>query len=902
MNLFENIYYDLLLEGKSPEEILAILKYKFKDVPENVIESVFKLDPTKKKSYTQWVLLHWKNEKHLVDSALKTGKLRELFEYLQKTPDAQLTKYDTLEEALYLVSNIDLLDKDGDGPENDFDIVYKSPEWVIAVPNTYAASHKLGENTDWCTAGYKYRDGEGYYNNYLRQYGGQYFINFDLRSSEHLNGIDYPFKRYQFHFESHQFMDAKDVPVSYDEIDDMPDNVAKFYEDKGYNFNDMNREEREERYQEARYDDGVCISYNNRLWLLQEYDHDNLELNEGNPTYMIYDVDTDDIDPIIYESVEKEPLYINDGAEIYILNTKYNDKTDYNQDLKLYKSTEMECIPIIIQKGTYGNYDVVDDISYYQVFETWGKESVAYVTSTVSYSHDSKVYATVEHDYLEFGLVGDYNVETALPFKPGLQVSDMKINYDVQALYGEMESDFLIEVIWENGYHSLFNIDRNNYCEIVIKGDKPVNNEELFTLGKDDEGEWVILGTFRNYDGSDLTYEKEDNNNFVSYMDKELFYKDMVSVVMTNKKYNVFNREKGKVVFDENFDSFNVDDANREYVEKLGVIIGKKNDKYAFYSLDTGEKLTDDFTLIDTFKNRHYFGACNGKPKTTNEFYIINYKLQVFGPFYKLTSEGTNNKVVVVIRDKNGMDGGKRVLNLNTGEIENSNLSRLTFLTNKSGYPVMLAQNENGEIICYNYETNQLIDRDIMVNRKPGFFRNDKGLDDYVVFRHSSTGKENIVSLKDGSKLLPNDVDMISTNDNFNDYDTRHVTLGHFVALKDGNTEYLLDLEKNTLLPTSDGITTGETTGIWNYRVVPNGPWAMFTIHDNKLSPEIYVTYNYYTNKVFATLNPASELNKPLKICEPEVQQRVMQAVYPQKAHVINTYNEMIKRMKDLIR
>ena len=176
MTLFENIYYDLLVEEKSPEEILNILKYKFKNVPEQVIKNIFDVDPTKKKSYTKWILQHYDEEKNVVDDALKNGSFKRLFKFLQSHQETQLTKFNTIKEALYVVSDIDLLKKKSDNElVNDFDIVYKTPEWVIAVPNTYEAEHQLGENTDWCTAGYKYNNGRGYYDNYLNRYGGKYF-------------------------------------------------------------------------------------------------------------------------------------------------------------------------------------------------------------------------------------------------------------------------------------------------------------------------------------------------------------------------------------------------------------------------------------------------------------------------------------------------------------------------------------------------------------------------------------------------------------------------------------------------------------------------------------------------------------------------------------------------------
>ena len=98
MTLFEDICFDLLLEGKSPEEILSMLKYKFKNVPENIIEQIFNLDPTKKKSYTQWVLTHWQDESRLIQDMIRNGKLKKVFDYIFERKDIQLQAYKTVKK------------------------------------------------------------------------------------------------------------------------------------------------------------------------------------------------------------------------------------------------------------------------------------------------------------------------------------------------------------------------------------------------------------------------------------------------------------------------------------------------------------------------------------------------------------------------------------------------------------------------------------------------------------------------------------------------------------------------------------------------------------------------------------------------------------------------------------
>ena len=107
-----------------------------------------------------------------------------------------------------------------------------------------------------------------------------------------------------------------------------------------------------------------------------------------------------------------------------------------------------------------------------------------------------------------------------------------------------------------------------------------------------------------------------------------------------------------------------------------------------------------------------------------------------------------------------------------------------------------------------------------------------------------------------------------------------------------------IDGDKINLLPTPNGIVTGKTSNVYNYRTkgVQN-PCITFTIHDSKDSEQIVVTYNYITNEAFVgeytDYNPYSKV-KRLKDCEPEIQQRVMQALNPQKAQFVAQYNEMI--------
>ena len=90
--------------------------------------------------------------------------------------------------------------------------VYEDNEWLVYVPHSHAAARCGGEGTHWCTAS----ENDYYYNCYSNQ--GPLYIN--IRKSDGA--------RFQFHFESNQFMNADDEPVRLNKIG-LPEGVVDFY-------------------------------------------------------------------------------------------------------------------------------------------------------------------------------------------------------------------------------------------------------------------------------------------------------------------------------------------------------------------------------------------------------------------------------------------------------------------------------------------------------------------------------------------------------------------------------------------------------------------------------------------------------------------------------------------------
>ena len=94
--------------------------------------------------------------------------------------------------------------------------VYEDDSWLIIIPRTEEAAKYYGKNTQWCTAA----DNNNQFDNYNNQ--GPLFINIDKTSNE----------KYQFHFESDQFMDETDTQIEAPIIENipMPNGALRWYE------------------------------------------------------------------------------------------------------------------------------------------------------------------------------------------------------------------------------------------------------------------------------------------------------------------------------------------------------------------------------------------------------------------------------------------------------------------------------------------------------------------------------------------------------------------------------------------------------------------------------------------------------------------------------------------------
>ncbi len=103
----------------------------------------------------------------------------------------------------------------------DAELVYDGPGWEVLIPQSKEASCHYGSGTRWCTAG----STSNYYDHYSKQ-GPLYIM---------LNKKD-PTDKYQFHFESNQYMDKEDRQVNLPTFLNERPELKEFFKEMFKNF------------------------------------------------------------------------------------------------------------------------------------------------------------------------------------------------------------------------------------------------------------------------------------------------------------------------------------------------------------------------------------------------------------------------------------------------------------------------------------------------------------------------------------------------------------------------------------------------------------------------------------------------------------------------------------------
>ena len=206
-------------------ELYKIINSFCKNYPaidDRALKSLFMADPTFKQTrrgsfvgrYGVWIGNMYAN------GGIKPGDAPELKSALftydkNKTQLPQIKDCKSLSELIGWVKDLSddfkAVRKQSNAKEN-LEKVYEDDEWVVYVPHSHAAARRGGEGTHWCTAS----ENDYYYNYYSKE--GPLYIN--IRKSDGA--------KFQFHFESNQFMNADDEPIQLNKIG-LSEGVVGFY-------------------------------------------------------------------------------------------------------------------------------------------------------------------------------------------------------------------------------------------------------------------------------------------------------------------------------------------------------------------------------------------------------------------------------------------------------------------------------------------------------------------------------------------------------------------------------------------------------------------------------------------------------------------------------------------------
>jgi hypothetical protein len=191
---------DITIQKLGDKLINAAKRDKNQTIDE-IFDSLESIDPTKNKQYVQWLANQYiKGQFRLEDSNRVKQVLVDFDKLKPRLQQKDINRYDfhSLDDTIDKIKSPELGTVKDDSFEipKDTEVLYSGPYGILAIPKTEEASCELGKGTKWCTAA----KSNNMFNTYSKD--GPLYIWRDRNGS-----------KYQFHFNSMQFMDSKDVPI-----------------------------------------------------------------------------------------------------------------------------------------------------------------------------------------------------------------------------------------------------------------------------------------------------------------------------------------------------------------------------------------------------------------------------------------------------------------------------------------------------------------------------------------------------------------------------------------------------------------------------------------------------------------------------------------------------------------
>lgn len=210
----ESIYH-ILTEGADTLDVIYSKYYQ--DIPSEAFNSIIESDPTwsiekkdKMGKYSKWLLGLYRKGKLKLEDLYKAKLYLTYFnKYLNRISIKDINRFKSLPELYNTVSEFIEADNNNQSIatsksdevrriKNNAKKIYEDANWLILIPLTREAAIYYGKNTQWCTAAER---SSNYYDRYTKE--GPLYINIDKKNN----------RKYQFHFESSQFMDEADNEI-----------------------------------------------------------------------------------------------------------------------------------------------------------------------------------------------------------------------------------------------------------------------------------------------------------------------------------------------------------------------------------------------------------------------------------------------------------------------------------------------------------------------------------------------------------------------------------------------------------------------------------------------------------------------------------------------------------------
>lgn len=212
---FDRVLAPLITEAA--ETLDSIYTKWYTDIPSDEFMKIVNADPTynqdkrdKMGKYGKWLLgLYRKNKLKIEDLYKATEYLTYFNKYINKIEQKDIMRYQDLPSLYDAVSTFIDAHNSGNNiatsksdevrmAKQHVKKVYEDNNWLILIPLTKEAAIYYGKHTQWCTAAEKGNNMFGYYTSQ-----GPLYINIDKRTN----------RKYQFHFQSDQFMDERDNQI-----------------------------------------------------------------------------------------------------------------------------------------------------------------------------------------------------------------------------------------------------------------------------------------------------------------------------------------------------------------------------------------------------------------------------------------------------------------------------------------------------------------------------------------------------------------------------------------------------------------------------------------------------------------------------------------------------------------